>query len=224
MDLQKEISNYSWYQSIDFWDGISSRGCLWCGDPAWGLMKLFLPKTLKGKRILDIGSNAGIFCIRAALMGAKEVIGIESNDWKKDDKYLEQAYFVKKVFEKKHNGKLPITYINDRMENVLEDKSIGKFDVVFAIGSLYYSKKQDETVKNIARITNNAIVRVREDNRIRRFNELFVRHGFKHAGLIEERWEEILKVPADDFHLFHFLKGKAWRNRRKLQSIKGVEY
>ena len=187
-------------------------------------MKLFLPKTLKGKRILDIGSNAGIFCIRAALMGAKEVIGIESNDWKKDDKYLEQAYFVKKVFEKKHNGKLPITYINDRMENVLEDKSIGKFDVVFAIGSLYYSKKQDETVKNIARITNNAIVRVREDNRIRRFNELFVRHGFKHAGLIEERWEEILKVPADDFHLFHFLKGKAWRNRRKLQSIKGVEY
>ena len=112
------IRENSWYQTIEFTLDVSSRGCKWCGDPAWQNIKKFLPSSLEGKRVLDLGCNAGIFCVRSALLGADECIGVDCNDWRKDANYLEQAEFVKEFFEKKHNRKMNIRYIEGRMEDV----------------------------------------------------------------------------------------------------------
>ena len=200
-----KIKEFSWYQTIDFGDGIISKGCPWCGDPAWKNIIKFLPDSLFGMRILDLGSNAGIFCIRSILLGAKEVIGIESNDWKKDN-YFEQALFVKDFFEKKYNKKFNIHYIQERMENFLERKDIGKFDYVYGIASLYYSFASEQTVEGISKITDNAIIRVRDKNRIKKFYDLFIKYGFICVDELREKWWEILDRKTDDFYLFHFKK------------------
>ena len=208
MDLIKKIEKFHWYQTIDFGDGIQSKGCAWCGDPAWPNIKQFLPSSLDGMRILDLGSNAGIFCIRSALMGAKEVIGVESGDWFRKHDYFTQALIVKEHFEKKHSSPLPIKYVRERMENFLDRENIGKFDYVYAIASIYYasSKKQDQMVKNISRITNNIIVRIRDKKRISKFDQLFTKYGFHISGLMDERWDKILNRWTDRFFMIHYSK------------------
>jgi len=204
--LEKKIREFHWYQTIDFGHGIQSKGCAWCGDPAWPNIKQFLPTSLEGMRILDLGSNAGIFCIRSALMGAKEVIGVESGDWYRKYDYFNQALFVKEYFEKKCSKSLPIKYVRQRMEDYLQE-CIGKFDYVYAIASIYYThRKQEQVVENISRITNNIIVRIRDKRRISKFDKLFTEYGFHISGLMDERWDKILNRQTDRFFMIHYSK------------------
>ena len=128
-EILKFVSSRSWYQSIQFEEGIQSKGCLWCGDPAWDNMIKFLPSDLTGKRVLDLGCNAGLFCVRSALMGA-EAVGIDYTEWRPNWDFEEQQVFVKKYFEQKVGRELPITYISGRMEEILQTQDIGKFDYV----------------------------------------------------------------------------------------------
>ena len=214
MEIQKErtmetsreiISKISWYQTIEFEEGVISNGCKWCGDPAWQNIKKFLPSSLEGKRILDLGCNAGIFCVRSALMEAKECVGIDCNDWRKDSNYLEQAEFVKAFFEKKHNRKLNIRYIEGRMENILQEDN-GIFDYCFAIASLYYTNKSEDVVKRISEICKNVIVRLRDKPRIEAFTQLFEKYGYKLVEVLQEKWWEKLNIQTDDFYLYHYAR------------------
>jgi 2-polyprenyl-3-methyl-5-hydroxy-6-metoxy-1,4-benzoquinol methylase len=200
------INSYSWYQTVDFNDGVKSKGIAYCGDPAWGNIKTFLPDNLNNKRVLDLGCNAGVFCIRSILMGASECIGIDSNDWKKDD-YLGQAKFVKEYFEKKHNKIFNINYIKGRMEDVLK-QDLGKFDYCYAIASLYYSSEPEFVVKRLSEICSNAIVRLRDADRIERFTSLFVKYGFVLRSSVQEKWYEKLNTKTDDFYMYHYVNEK----------------
>ena len=109
-DVAKFVSSRSWYQTIDFGDGIKSKGCDWCGDPAWSNMIKFLPDTLEGMRVLDLGCNAGLFCVKSCMMGAEEAIGIDYTGWRPNQNWQEQQVFVKEYFEKKHNSKFNIAH------------------------------------------------------------------------------------------------------------------
>ena len=111
LQLQQFVNSRSWYQTIRFEDDVISKGCIWCGDPAWDNIVKFLPESLEGMRILDLGCNAGLFCVRAALMGAKEVIGIDYTGWRPKWDFEEQQVFVKEYFEQKCNRKFLINRI-----------------------------------------------------------------------------------------------------------------
>ena len=160
---------------------------------------------MEGLRILDVGCNAGIFCVRASLEGAEEVVGIESDDWKKGERFWEQAQFVKSHFEEMHGRKLNIKYIKGRMEDVLLT-DLGWFDYVLAIAAIYYSNTPNKTVKAISKLTDNVIVRIRDKNRIERFEALFPKHGFTLIKSLQEKWWEKLGRRTDDFWLFHYAK------------------
>ena len=54
-------TNRSWYQTIEFEDGIKSPGYGDSGDSIWKIIQPYLP-DLKDKRVLDLGSNAGLHC------------------------------------------------------------------------------------------------------------------------------------------------------------------
>lgn len=205
-DLKEFVRSRSWYQTIDFGDGVVSKGCGWCGDPAWGNIAGFLPLDLEGMRVLDLGCNAGLFCVRSAIMGAKDVVGIDFTGWRPNWDFEEQQVFVQKYFEQKVGRALPITYLSGRMEEILPQDHLGKFDYVFGIASLYYTEDPDGTVEAISKITDKAIVRLRDTNRIERFTKLFAKYGYREEKVLREAWWERLGRQTDDFYLYLFVK------------------
>lgn len=204
-ELKEEIGRFSWYQTIDFRPGISSKGSSFCGDPAWRNIRAFLPDSLSGLRIIDLGCNAGIFCVRAAIEGAEECIGVEDDSWKHSD-YFKQAVFVSKFFNEETGRILPICLVNENMENFVHKNDFTQFDYGLGIASLYYAKDWDRLVNGISKICKNVIARIRDDNRIDLFMSLFEKHGYNLVKVLrEEFWEETGK-PADDFFLFHYAR------------------
>jgi 2-polyprenyl-3-methyl-5-hydroxy-6-metoxy-1,4-benzoquinol methylase len=198
----KFVHSRSWYQTIDFGDGLISKGCDWCGEMAWDVMKKFLPPSMEGMRVLDLGCNAGLFCVKSALLGAKEAIGIDWSGWRPKWDFEEQREFVKNYFEGKSGKKLPITYISGKMEEVLQTQNLGEFDYVFAIASIYYSALPGETVQAISKIAKNVILRLRDDNRIALFTGLFKQYGYKQVEVIREKCWEKLGGETDDFYMY----------------------
>lgn len=200
------VKSRSWYQTIDFGDGLVSKGCDWCGEMAWANMQRFLPTSLEGMRILDLGCNAGLFCVKSALLGAKEVIGVDWNGWRPKWDFVEQQKFVKEYFEERCGKELPIKYVSGKMEEFVQTPNLGQFDYVFAIASIYYTNTPEETVRAISDIGKNVILRLREANRIELFTRLFKQYGFTLVDSFQEKcWEKVGRQ-TDDFYMYHYKK------------------
>lgn len=203
-EIFKFVESRSWYQTIDFGDGVVSKGCDWCGDPAWENIKKLLPDDLTGKRVLDIGCNAGIISVRTAQLGAK-VIGIDWSGWRPDWDFQEQRAFVKEVFKDKAQGVLDVTFEQCRMEDYLR-KPVGRFDYVLAIASIYYTTTPKETVEAISRITDRVIVRLRDKSKIELYTSLFESCGFTKKLVFREEWWKKLGRDTDDFYLYLYFR------------------
>lgn len=78
---QREIDSLGkWYQTIDFGKFGKSKGSATDLDKKWELIKGYLPFSLVGKSILDLGCNAGYFDFKAIREEqAKHVTCVESN-------------------------------------------------------------------------------------------------------------------------------------------------
>mgnify|MGYP001469292414 CR=1 FL=1 len=119
-----------WYQTIDI-GGVKTTTLNSSDETVWEKIKTFLPHSLVGRRVLDLGCNAGLYSVKCASMGA-EVIGIEASP-----KHQRQSVFVKECFEDILDKKLNITYIFSDISKVNLSK-LGKFDYVLAIAILYH--------------------------------------------------------------------------------------
>jgi len=195
--LRKEIQKLRpWYQNVQFNDkvsAISSHSKL-SGECAWNYIKQLLPKSLEGKRVLDLGSNGGLFCIRTAQMGAKEVIGVE-----REPKHLRQCAFLKRYFDTPN-----VKFVNGSLEN-LSSMGLGKFDIILAIAVLYWVGRgtsaakghhydkvyRDEEIKFIqyvSTLSDEFIVRTRgrQYNNSDYYSKLFNDCGFDLIKLINE--------------------------------------
>ncbi len=179
------IWNYKmgkWYQIVSI-DGKLTKGCQGKGDveKTWRNVKQFLPKTLKGMRVLDLGCNAGAYCVNSILMGAKEVVGIEVSDT-----YFKQALLVKKHMEKKHGG-MNIRYIHGAIHEHIG--GLGSFDVIYAFSILYHIRREhiDAVCKHVAESTENIIARFRNENDISKYSKMFGELDFQ----IHKRFEEV---------------------------------
>ncbi len=118
-----------WYQNVDFGNGVAAKSThsTLSGEYAWNYIKQLLPDSLEGKRVLDLGSNAGLFCVRTAQMGAKEVVGIE-----REQKHLRQCAFLKEYFNTNN-----VRFVTGNLEDV-KGMNLGKFDIILAIAVLYW--------------------------------------------------------------------------------------
>ena len=177
------MKDTTWYQIIDI-DGTPTNGKPGKGDveTTWKNVKTLLPDNLNGKRILDLGCNAGMYCVNSILMGAKEAVGIESVE-----KYYKQALFIKEHMARKHNMKMNIKYIHGKTEDHIKD--LDKFDIIFAFSILYHISTAhiDKVCRSMADSTNNIIARFRNDNDIKRFSKIFEVYGFK----VNKQFEEV---------------------------------
>jgi len=146
-------------------------------------------------RILDLGCNAGLYSVKSSLLGAKEVIGVDRSPI-----FFKQALYIKDFFEKLHNKKMNINYIQSDIGN-LDLNKYGKFDYVFAISILYHIgkhkhgkytpaalKEQIEVITKLSKHTKKFIVRCRngELNNRKYYSKIFKKAGFVETKYIPE--------------------------------------
>jgi tRNA (mo5U34)-methyltransferase len=189
-----------WYQRINL-DGTMTinKGDKYisanAGEHTWNTINKFLPKSLAGARVLDLGCNAGYYSIRSSLLGAKEVVGVDLSRV-----FFPQALFIKEYFEKSHNKKLNINYIKSDITD-LNFNELGDFDYVFAIAVLYhigkqkYGKYTEKTLREQRRVikelslhTKKFIVRCRNSkyNSREYYKKMFKNVGFTETNFIPE--------------------------------------
>jgi tRNA (mo5U34)-methyltransferase len=155
--IRERIKNYRWFVHTNFGNGIVARSDSWPDQPddSWHagsskfdfIVRRNLP-DLQGKRILEIGCNAGVISIHMARLGAAEVVGIDcERGW---SKWKEQAEFVKSALEWRCKTTYNIRYIECNMGD-LPSLDLGTFDAVIALNCLYYVDKE-----TMARVTRHA--------------------------------------------------------------------
>lgn len=197
----KELS--PWYQTIDF-DGVRTSDKGKSSITVWNKIKTFLPESLEDMRVLDLGSNSGLYSVCAAILGA-EVVSIELV---KD--YYKQSLFVKEFFEDKHKKQLKITNIISDISKIDFD-NIGKFDYIFAIAILYHIgsafknfqdtlNEQVRVVGKLTKISNSIIVR----SRIGKYNN--EKHYIKVFSAFD--FKDYKSIPEDGRTLTLFQKNK----------------
>jgi SAM-dependent methyltransferase len=96
--------------------------------------------TLAGKRVLDLGCNAGYWSLAAVEAGADFVLGIDGRQM-----HVDQANLV---FEA--NGIEPDRYRFDLSDIFTLDLQDERFDVVLCLGLLYHISKPFELMERIA--------------------------------------------------------------------------
>lgn len=163
-DLNKTSgTNRGWHQRINIAGVWTTTKKVSTAEIFNSINSSLIREDLKDKRILDIGCNAGLFCLEFARRGAK-VVGIES---KKE--WFEQALFVRNYFRKTEG--VDYKLVQGLAEDAIGD--FGKFDYILLISALRYvgidrlgfkltnklAQYQVEFVKDISSQTNNFIMK-----------------------------------------------------------------
>jgi tRNA (mo5U34)-methyltransferase len=127
-EIRKRVETLGpWFHNLDL-HGVKTAPTHFLGDyPAlkWRRFSHALPSDLRGRRVLDIGCNAGFYSIEMKRRGADRVLGIDS-----DAEYLAQARFAAEV------SGLEIEF---QKVSVYDVASLGeKFEMVLFMGVLYH--------------------------------------------------------------------------------------
>ena len=142
-DLRAEVAEFGpWFHNLHLPGGIETAPDHFLGDfPAfkWAAIRNHLPADLTGRRVLDIGCNAGFYSFALAERGA-EVLGIDT-----DERYLRQAEWAREVLDARRvRFRQASVYDVDRLE--------GPFDIVFFMGVLYHLRHPLLALDLIARL------------------------------------------------------------------------
>jgi tRNA (mo5U34)-methyltransferase len=116
-----------WFQNIDL-GGIKTAPNHYLGDYPnckWQRFQHAIPQNLEGRSVLDIGCNAGFYCIEFKRRGAGRTVGVDS-----DPRYLAQAKLAAEV------AGVDIEFVQlDVYETALLRE---RFDIVLFMGVLYH--------------------------------------------------------------------------------------
>jgi tRNA (mo5U34)-methyltransferase len=128
----------------------------------WTRVNQAVPDGLKDLDVLDVGCNAGLFCLLAERAGARRVVGVEN-----DPRYLAQAHFLREWAGADYE-------LRDQSVYDL-DTSLGDFDLVLCCGLLYHLRYPLYGLEKItARCRSTLFIeseflKLRQDSRLMRF-------------------------------------------------------
>lgn len=100
----------------------------WDLQGKWIQLRRCLPESLEGKRVLDIGCNAGLDTLLYSTMGPEYVLGIEPLA------FYYQALFLKQIFK---NDIVEFEKIDWQQ---ISPEVHGQFDLVNCLGIIYHEK------------------------------------------------------------------------------------
>src|SRR5690625_915690 len=148
--IRKQIQQLGpWFHNIHLPGGQQTAPDHFLGDfPAfkWRQIKNDIPEDLSGKKILDIGCNAGFYTLKLARRGA-HVTAIDL-----DTNYLEQAKWIIDQFELWDKVTLKQQQVYDLSQ---EDH---RYDIVWFMGVLYHLRYPLLALDIINRITEEMLV------------------------------------------------------------------
>ena len=139
-----------WYQDILLADGVSTKsvegaGLVYAGKdipaPLWAAIEPRLP-PLEGKRVLDIGCNAGYMSFACKRLGAEYVLGID-DDSSAAGSFVDQAEFCRDVLA------LDVEF---RRLSFMELQRERPFDVVLFCGVLYHLENWADGLDKLAEL------------------------------------------------------------------------
>jgi 2-polyprenyl-3-methyl-5-hydroxy-6-metoxy-1,4-benzoquinol methylase len=109
----------------------------------------FFGGSLKGKRVLDLGCNAGFWSLLCAQSGCDFILGIDGRKL-----HVEQAQFV---FEVNGIEKSRYQFIQ---KNIFELKieDLGQFDIVLCLGLMYHISKPMTLLENISCVNTDLMI------------------------------------------------------------------
>jgi len=113
------------------------------------LLVQLLGGSLVGKRVLDIGCNAGFWSLCAVESGCDFVLGIDGRQM-----HIDQANFVFRVNQVE---KSKYDFIEGNIFN-LDLRQFGAFDVVLCLGLMYHINKHVNLLESIDYINNDILV------------------------------------------------------------------
>lgn len=105
--------------------------------------------TLKGKRVLDLGCNAGFWSWSAVEAGADFVLGIDGRQV-----HIDQANFV---FEVNEVNSSRYKFIHGNIFEV-DLQQFGTFDIVFFLGLMYHISKPMVLLEMISKVNDDILV------------------------------------------------------------------
>lgn len=105
--------------------------------------------SLKGKRVLDLGCNAGFWSLCAYQAGCDYVLGIDGREM-----HIDQANFVFNV------NSIPTTHYHFVQANVFDINftEFGRFDIVLCLGLFYHINRPIELLKKIASVNSDVLI------------------------------------------------------------------
>ncbi len=138
-EIQEIIDKTSWYHSFNF-NGIQNKNTRTTPyEQLW--ISQFLPKSFKGKSVLDMGCADGFFGFLAAKNEAEKVV---CGDFMKF-----------KGFEAAE--KITDLHVEHRIINLFDFKETRKFDYVFCFGLYYHLPDPVQSIRYLASITNDTL-------------------------------------------------------------------
>jgi tRNA (mo5U34)-methyltransferase len=141
-----------WFHSMDLGNGIYvHRDKVHGGEasypsPLWKRIRPFLLPDLERKRVLDVGCNAGTFCVEAVRMGASYVLGIDVIP-----QYLEQAKLVREILRLDFD-------LRELNAYDVDEKDVGTFDVTLLLGVVHHFRHPLLGLEKAARVTRDLLV------------------------------------------------------------------
>lgn len=141
-----------WFHCIDLGDGLATKTASAIGEPVehprptWEFIRPHLPEDLSGKSVLDVGCNAGFYCVEAKRRGAARVLGVDAQR-----SLVRQALFVRRVLG------LDIEYRQMSVYD-LDAKRSGQFDVTLALGLVYHLKHLVLALERLYQVTRETLV------------------------------------------------------------------
>jgi tRNA (mo5U34)-methyltransferase len=141
-----------WFHCIDLGGGITTKTESVMGEPvdhphgSWQVIKHCLPGDLSGKSLLDVGCNAGFYCIQAKWRGAARVLGVDGQR-----QHIRQALLVRRVLG---------VDVEFRRMNVyeLDPHALGQFDITLALGLIYHLKHLVLALENLFKVTRQMLI------------------------------------------------------------------
>src|SRR5690606_25415031 len=126
--IERQVARLGpWFHNLDL-AGVVTAPEHFLGDyprVKWRRFEHCRPADLRGKTVLDVGCNAGFYCLEMKRRGAAHVVGIDS-----DPRYLEQARFAAQVVG------LAVDFEELSIYDVAQLRA--RFDLVLFMGVLYH--------------------------------------------------------------------------------------
>ena len=141
-----------WFHRIDLGNGIFTKTESVMGEPVdhpaptWEVIRPCLPADLTGKSVLDVGCNAGFYCVEAKRLGAQRVLGVDGQR-----QHVRQGVFVRKILG------LDLEFRRISVYD-LDPKTIGRFDITLALGLVYHLKHLVHALERLYDVTDQMLV------------------------------------------------------------------